>query len=374
LLGLGLAGALALAASATAVLWLLPTGVRRVAASVACAAGLVVWVQGNFVIGRMSVLNGQAAPIDFASGHAGWTMLGALIVWLGVGLLVWRAPVATTFGLTVLTIGLYATTIAAIASSPASHGRAPVGPDDDVYRFSSRENVLVVVLDGLQSDVAADIIRTSPGIANALDGFQYYPDTAGAARTTFLSLPAIHSGMVYSPRRTPASYFVDAIKRRSFINRFAAAGFDTVLLNPVESVCPARVRLCATATELLDSEGTRLGHESLQLIDLALFRASPAWLKRRIYNEGTWLTAGRMGVPFEVGRVFEGNELLEQLADRLSIDDGRPALKFVHSLSTHTPYVLNNDCRSYGRASLGHLPSQARCGLLAVVALLNRSS
>ena len=78
------------------------------------------------------------------------------------------------------------------------------------------------------------------------------------------------------------------------MNRFAAAGFDTVLLNPVESVCPARVRLCATASELLNTALALLKHESLQLLDLALFRASPAWLKRYVYNDGEWLTASRM--------------------------------------------------------------------------------
>jgi hypothetical protein len=156
------------------------------------------------------------------------------------------------------------------------------------------------------------------------------------------------------------------------MNRFAAAGFDTVLLNPVESVCPGRIRLCATASELLDTAAARLKHESLQLLDLALFRASPAWLKRHIYNDGAWLTASRMDVPYEIGQVLEGNALLEQVSNRLSVDDGAPTLKFVHSLSTHTPYVLNDDCHTYAAASLKHLVPQATCGLLAVVSLLDR--
>ncbi len=56
--------------------------------------------------------------------------------------------------------------------------------------------------------------------------------------------------------------------------------------------------MCTTASELLDTAAARLKHESLQLLDLALFRASPAWLKRYIYNDGEWLTAGRMDVPY----------------------------------------------------------------------------
>jgi len=372
LLILGLAAVVLAAASVTAILYLLPPRARRVAASTVAAVGLIAWFQGNFIVGGMRVLNGQSAPMDFASGHPGWTMVAAVAACVVVALAVSRTPIASAFALALLTIGLYATTIATVAGSPAQQRQTHSGPAADIYRFSSRENVLVVLLDGLESDIAADIIRRSPALTQAFDGFHYYPDTAGAARTTFLSLPAIHSGMVYSPRRTPAAYFVDAIKRRSFMNRFAAAGFDTVLLNPVESVCPARVRLCATASELLNTEMALLKQESLQLVDLALFRVAPAWLKRYIYNDGEWLTTSHLALPPEIASVLQGIGLLEQLSNRLSVDDGPPTLKFVHSLSTHTPYVLNDDCHTYGASSLDRLVPQARCGLLAVLSLLER--
>ena len=283
-----------------------------------------------------------------------------------------RAPLAALFGLTVLTIGLYVAAIVAIAASPEHMLQRQGGAPASVYRFSSRENVLVVLLDGLQSNVAAAILRSSSSVAQAFDGFQYYPDTAGVARTTFLSLPAIHSGTVYSPQQTPARYFVDAITRRSFMNRFADAGFETVLVNPVESICPDRVSSCVTASGLLHTTTARLKHESLQLFDLSLFRASPGLLKRHIYNDGQWLTASRMDVPSEIARVLEGNQFLERLSSRLTVDDGPPTMKFVHIFSTHTPYVLNEDCHTYTTTSLDQLVPQARCGLLAVVSLLDR--
>ena len=353
------------------ILWLLPSGARWLPASAVCAIALLVWVQGNFFVGDMSVLTGQGPPVDLTGGHPSWTMLAVVVGGVAAAIGISRIPIAIGFGLALLTIGLYATTIATVAGSSRSR-RPPYAASPDLYRISSRENALVVVLDGLESTVAAHIIRQSSSIARAFEGFRYYPDTAGAARTTFLSLPAIHSGAVYIPTRTPGAYFTDAIKRRSFMNRFAAAGFDTVLINPVESVCPARVHVCATASELLDTAGARVTRESLQLLDLSLFRGSPAWLKRYIYNDGRWLTAGRMAVPIEIASVLEGNELLEHLSKRLRVDDGPPTLKFVHSLSTHTPYVLSDDCRTQSIASVDHISSQAKCGLLAVVSLLNR--
>ncbi len=171
-------------------------------------------------------------------------MLAAIVAGVAVAFAVSRAPLAAAFGLALLTDRPLRHDDCGRCQFSASQ-RAPHVVPADVYRFSSRENVLVVLLDGLESDIAAghhpQVLVRSRRRSRA---FEYYPDTAGAARTTFLSLPAIHSGAVYSPTRTPAAYFLDAIKRRSFMNRFAAAGFDTVLVNPVESVCPARVRSC----------------------------------------------------------------------------------------------------------------------------------
>ena len=372
LLALGVAAVVVTVACSICLLWLLPPESRRVAASAFCAVGLIAWIQGNFLVGGMTTLSGQRAPVEFASGHPALTMLAAVVAWAVIGLGVWRAPRVALVGLAVLTTGLYATTIVALAISPVRRRVHPVATAASIFRFSSRENVLVVLLDGLESRVARQVFWQSPAIARAFDGFRLYPDTAGVAPTTFLSLPAIHSGTIYSPALTPAEYFVDAIQQHSFMNRFADAGFDTVLLNPVQDVCPARVRVCTAASQVLRSAGARLRRECLQLLDLSLFRASPAWLKRRIYNDGEWLTAGGMDVPYEIAQVVEGNELFEQLSVRLSVDDGAPALKFVHSLSTHTPYVLTDDCRTVAPTSLDHLLPQARCGLLAVASLLNR--
>jgi hypothetical protein len=189
LLGLGGAGVALLSAAFVAVLWRLPSGSRRWAASAICAVGILAWAQGNFAVGQMSLLDGQRAPVEFAAGFSSWTIVAALLAVI-ITLAVSRAPRTAAFAMALLAAGLYLSSVAAILASPAR--RPPYPSPASVYRFSSHENVLVVVLDGLQSSVAADVIRGTRSIANALDGFQYYPDTAGAARTTFLSLPAIH--------------------------------------------------------------------------------------------------------------------------------------------------------------------------------------
>ena len=73
-----------------------------------------------------------------------------------------------------------------------------------LFSVSPDVNVVVVLLDGLQSDIAAGVLEQHPEPRAAFDGFSFYPDTLAAAPTTFLGLPAIHSGEVYTGDTTPA--------------------------------------------------------------------------------------------------------------------------------------------------------------------------
>jgi hypothetical protein len=188
------------------------------------------------------------------------------------------------------------------------------------------------------------------------------------APTTFLSLPAIHSGEVYQPPQELTTYLQESIEQRSFMNRFARAGYATTLVNPIMDICPAQVATCVGATRLLRSPTERLESEAVLLLDLSLFRVAPVRLKRHIYRDGNWLISDRQSTP---DRVVLGNRLFEEVARRFTLNGRTPTMKFLHTMSTHTPYVLNDDCTVVKR-SLGHVGSQARCALRAVSTLLAR--
>jgi hypothetical protein len=368
-------GSAAVVASLLAVslfLGMAPRAARPAFASACCAVGVLAWFDAYFLVGSMSLLNGHDTPIDFQSGHPGWEMVGVTAACALTALAIAKARRLATVALVTLNVGLGGVTTATVLASRPPRDVPSVAPGSEIFRFSSRENVLVILLDGLESDVVDGIFRSNPPIKDAFDGFRYFPDTAGVAPTTFLSLPAIHSGTVYAPPAVLREYFSDAIVRRSFMNRFAKAGYHTTLINPVEDMCPALVAVCAASASLLRTPWSELKRESFQLLDLSLFRISPALLKRRIYNEGQWLTSGRMDVPPEIARVMDGNRLLAEVSERLTVTDGAPTLKFLHSLSTHGPYVLSDDCHTYASASLNHLVPQSRCALLAVRSLLER--
>jgi hypothetical protein len=270
-------------------------------------------------------------------------------------------------GLAVVTIG---TVVWATAMTPKTAGAADPA---QVFRFSPKQNVLIILLDALQSDVVNGIFQRDAKVRDAFDGFDFYKDTVSVAPTTFLSLPAIHSGEGFEAHVDTARYFADSIEHRSFLTRFATAGYETALINPVLGICPEQVTNCLDASRLLQSAETRLAREGLRLLDLSLFRVSPIWLKRRLYGNGAWFAVRLLDGPYEIHRIFEGNTLLTELGRRLVVSDGPPTIKFLHLFSTHPPFVLNDECRA---VSMEHaperFPAQARCALLAVSSLFDR--
>jgi hypothetical protein len=370
-LRLGLAALLGGLLLVFVVMALLPPGARRVVAALLCAISLVAWTYAVFLAGGMTVLNGIDRPMDFDTRLGAWELALVAMAYILIGAAVLRGRRTATAALIVLNIGLAAVTAQAVASAGGKRVRAPIAQDARaVFRFSSRDNVLVVLLDGVQADVVSGIFRADAALASAFDGFRFHRDTVGVAPTTFVSMPAIHSGHGYRGQVALAAYFDESIRNRSFMSRFADAGYDTTLVNPVEGVCPDRVRTCVSSAQILRTGNAQLTSESLRLFDVSLFRLVPIWMKRRVYADGNWFLAGRFGLAEEMSRIFEHNLLLGEMAARLTVVDGPPTLKFVHSLSTHTPWVLADDCRSLMRTEEKLRRPQTRCALLALGDLL----
>jgi hypothetical protein len=368
-LSLGAAvAAVGLALIALAMRWL-PVRVQAVVAGLLGAVGLIAWTYGLLLAGRMNVLDALGAPMDFASGPGRWELpvVGAVCIVLAAAIC--RFPGVATRLLVLVNVGLIGASAAMILSAPEGLVQDS-GDLTAVSRFSRQTNALVVLLDGLQSDVAERAIARRPSLRTALDGFTLYRDTLGVATTTFLSVPAIHSGDVYRGQGQPGAYFTDAIAKRSFVTRFAAGGYDTALVNPLQNICPARTAACASIPQVLGTSAEELERESLRLLDVSLFRIVPFRLKSWVYRDGRWLLGSRIGRSAEAALILDGNRMLDEITGRLTVDAPRPTLKFLHSLSTHTPYILNADCRTFGTNGLGHAVIQARCALEAVGRLL----
>ena len=211
---LGLPLVLVLTGAAVLILARLPPSRRAVAAGIACGAGLLAWIYGNFFLGDTVLLDGRHADFDFSTPLGALEPVVALAAIAAIAVVAVRYARSATFFLLALNIGLAVVTLSEALHDP--HLANPLDREDTaaLFRFSRQGNVLLVLLDTLQADVFDRVVRADGALAAGLDGFTLYRDTVGVAPTTLLSIPAIHSGQAYAPRQSIRQYYMSCFSQK----------------------------------------------------------------------------------------------------------------------------------------------------------------
>lgn len=339
---------------------------------------VLAWVYSNFVVLDFGLLDGKLWDFEPLKRY----LYPEIAVLIGAGIALWflvsRLPRICLYFLVILNIGLAGPTAYALIADSKDTSLGRRANLDAAFRFSRQQNVLIVLMDAFQSDLFADLLEKDPGLLESLRGFTFFPNTAGVARTTFLTMPSMHSGARYSPRYTMREIYEREIRQGSFLNELAEAGHEVTMVNPMERVCPERIELCIDGSELLHGKVPNLVMEAAYLLDLSLFRSVPLFAKKRLYNDQYWIVIPIVRLlTVLVGRqefhTVEENRVLEVLAERGAVTD-RSVTKFIHLLNTHWPYVLGSDCLvSDGNRSAARVKAmvQAHCGLKAFLALMD---
>jgi hypothetical protein len=194
----------------------------------------------------------------------------------------------------------------------------------------------------MQSDVFSDVLADQPDLTKELQGFTYYPNTLGAAPTTYGALPTIHSGQMRPPGRAMNEYFSEAIQKNSFETELADDGWKVTHLNPIAERCADGNEACFTFDDVFEGDGrAKIRHQAAQLMDISMFRLAPPELKASVFNDDQWRFAGKS----RQASLVEASDtsLVDFTAKMRRRGDGKMA-KFLHLQSTHPPATRHADC------------------------------
>ena len=350
----------------------LPLGARRIAAGALCALGVLLWLYGSFSLGDSLVLDGRAREVRFATRLGWWEIPLIIAVALALAAFAMRLPRPTAIFLAALNTALAVGTVWELVRDPRFLRPASVADSSKLFRFSTQGNTLIVLMDSLQSDVFARVVRADAAIREALDGFTLHRNTTGVAPTTLLSIPAIHSGLRYRPGESMDAYYERAVTKGSLLNRFAEAGYEATLVNVMRGACPERAT-CLEPVHIVGSRAEELSKSSLRMLDFSLLRVAPYLVKPRIFNDQRWLLSSRWQYSIFVDNIVHGNTLMERMAAISTADSGPPTIKLLHLMNTHAPFILLDDCATFSENLLLPLPdAQVRCALRSFVTLLDR--
>jgi hypothetical protein len=335
---------LAVALILFSLFWILPVllpGRRHVAATAfVTMLGLLLYVQGNFLVWDYGVFDG--GQMRWADHQAkGWLELA---LWLGaLTWAVWRSAILyrqarfICLALIVLPLGYLA--VAAVNSDEGfwrREGSFADTPPAEIYRYSQHRNVVHLLLDAFQTDVFEELVAEED-LAGELEGFTLYRDNLGVAAHTSFALPAIFSGEIFDGQESPSAYYARCIGELGFQNVLYDAGYRVNLLPRLGMDKGKHHHHFRVPNTFGGSQGFRRRQAAGQLLDVGLFRLFPHPVKKWLYNDGQWRVSGLISTP-PTHRSIHQRAFFRDYIARLEPGFTEPAYHFIHIMSPHPPY------------------------------------
>jgi len=253
--------------------------------------------------------------------------------------------------------------------------------DEEFYRFSRDQNIVHIILDGMQGSVFSQILEQNQAMVNQFEGFTFFPDALTPSQISYLAIPAILSGLAFDGNGSILEYRKrsgmisqengsDTSSPPLLFNMLNQAGFQLDLLASPGSgmeILPLYNRFHYTD---LESEGSN-SRGLRRLIDLTLIKALPWSIKRKIYSQGRWFFSAE-----EVNILPRANRallFLQTLGDKIKLDSQYKKYKLLHLLTPHQPYTTDQNCdpiSPFSGVEASYL--QSRCSMLTIIELLNK--
>jgi len=206
----------------------------------------------------------------------------------------------------------------------------------------------------------------------------YYPETLAVFPYTRFAVPAFLGGKIYKAQTRKDAFIDSALSGKTILNLANDKGYEVdlgVMKNYMAD------RYAHSKHKNIYKLGSNTAAESRLedvaiLIDMALFRAAPHFIKPYIYNNQEWLLSPLIyygeGMQF---LYFKHTHFLNNLINNLSADRKNPVYKYIHVMNTHRPMVVNENCVYAGSTLMSTretLTIQSVCTLNTVIKLFRK--
>lgn len=336
----------------------LPAIAGKVAIVFVLSIAVATYVQAQ-VLSPMLELDMTGKSIDWASLGT-WPLIESLILLMILiisSLLSWRlhharhwiaGSILVAAAVSATSEALDGSTIHVVSDQPSERQ-----DDESVFEFSSTTNIIHLMPDAVQSDIAASILRKNKELAQAFAGFTLFEAHLGGFHSTAPTLPSLFIGDLYDlSHGYQARNVRKAFAERSYVNHLTDAGYiiDFAAASPLVCTGPG-ARCVHLPFGDFRSRGYTTGPSAGLvdlglLVDLSLFRQSPALLKELIYDKGEWMISN-LAVETSAN-YFSHAPVLSEWQLKGTVADATPRYKWYHWIGAHAPQMWDSDCTFIG--------------------------
>ena len=324
-----------------------------------------VWIHTTFLVGIYGFFDGRRNfKIDIFS-YLSWIQIGVIITIIMLVIYLDKSPKIKEYIVgSLLLIAILTGTINIVVKL---NQKVPdFLPKEDTFKYSrNNPNVLYVIFDELEKDNFAHIL--SDNLELELNSFIWYKDSVANFSATEFALPAMLSGEVNKNLSDNNEYYTIASKK-SIAKKIAQEG-GLVSYDPPTS----RFDFLFPNRSLIDFSDVnkRYSENYIDLAYISLFRAIPDILKLQFIRGRGWVTKALSLIETDpyvrLGNSSQSFKKLRYLSSQnvIAVDDYPTTFKFYHSLTTHVPIVLNENCELIGEVepTLENKNAEATCAI-----------
>ncbi|NIB40039.1 sulfatase-like hydrolase/transferase [Pseudomaricurvus alkylphenolicus] len=343
-----------------------------------------LWLQANAILWDYGILDGRA--IDW--GQYPWQGWVDASIWIAVFIAVFRFGSPHLQRLSKLLALILLIQLAPLAAQiyESRHELASIQSFDStesldqLYRFSSKHNVIHLTVDGFQADVFDELInRSELGAAyrESFTGFTYYRENLGVFPYTRFAIPAFLAGRVYDNQTSKDSFIDDVFSGKNILNSASEQGYEVDLgisgdywLKRYSNTSYKNI-FALNSDALTGSVHTQF----VKLMDLSLFRSLPHFLKPAVYRGQSWLLSSWFSQGNGLQHLyFKHTIFLLNFEREIRVDRDAPVYKYFHIMNTHNPMVVDGRCHYSGRADGMNrqlLTYQSKCTLDTLASFFN---
>jgi len=307
---------------------------------------LLIWVNAHFMFGQYGAFDGHGLSIDKFSLRAVieavvWVvaLAGALIFSKKLQAILFQVVSA----LLTITVTLTAYQIIHYTLYENKHFTPEQNQDqfmtEEFLTFSTRGNIIHIVLDEQQSTIVDLLMAANPRFKQHLKGFTYFPNTTSNFRSTLMAIPAILTGQLYKNEDNKNRFLQQALSHNTFTAALEKANYKTHIYTKGFYCNVAKIKNCIPQPEL------SLEMNAVLLLDYSLFKAVPDIMKPVIYHQDRWFIKRYFtNVDYTTSHPGLSHLAFNYFNAHLTVKDIEPTYKFYHTMISHSPAVLKEDC------------------------------
>ena len=320
---------------------------RDIYSGVLFAAGIALYLQGNYANINYGVLNGEeidwsAYPVYAVVDTLGWILIFAIVIglWVYKRDLLHKVQVyisACVIATQIITLIILLFTTDVVSGEKSNYYLSNEG----IYEVSSEENVIVFVLDAFDDAYFQEILQEEPEKYKAVfEDFTHFKNASAGGAHTKIGMPAIITGESYPGVISYAEYVKESFNKNGLYTEFKRQNYD-VRFYTSSAFIPDK------STEFVDNQ-VSTGYRVSSYFQLAgkyssltLYKYVPHVLKRFFWlytGEFDQYKAGGSAEEYRIDDIkfFEGLQ-----GERLQINQEKKIFRLIHLNGAHPPFTLN---------------------------------